>query len=106
MSHYEIFITPRAWHELKALPGHMRQRLRRDIDNLAEVPRPSTSKALAVPLHEEDEPRSYELRRLRIDRWRVVYAITEEDKAVDILTVQKRPPYDYGDLSELMQGLE
>lgn len=106
MSQYEIFITPRAWRELKALPGHMRQRLRRDIDSLASAPRPSTSKALAVPLREEDESRSYELRRLRIDRWRVVYAVTEEDKVVDILTVQKRPPYDYGDLSELMQELE
>lgn len=106
MSDYEIFITPRAWRELKALPGHMRQRLRRDIDNLASGPRPSTSKAIVVPLGEEDEPRTYELRRLRIDRWRVVYAVTEEEKVIDILTVQKRPPYDYGDLSEFMQELE
>lgn len=105
MSSYEIFITPRAWRELKALPGHMQQRLRRDIDSLASAPRPSTSKALEVSLRESDEPASYELRRLRLDRWRVVYAVTEEDKTVDILTVQKRPPYDYGDLGELIQEL-
>lgn len=107
MSQYEIYITPRAWRELKALPGHMRQRLRRDISNLATAPRPSSSKALAVPVQAEGEdPRPYELRRLRIDRWRVVYAVTEAEHIIDILTVQKRPPYDYGDLGELMQELE
>jgi mRNA interferase RelE/StbE len=106
MSQYEIFITPRAWREVKVLPGHMRQRMRRDIDSLASVPRPSTSKALDVlPPAGDEEPRRYELRRLRIERWRIVYAITEEAKMIDILTIQKRPPYDYGDLSSLMQEL-
>lgn len=107
MSQYEIFITPRALREIKALPGNMRQRLRRDIDSLAATPRPSISKALELPPPvEEEKPRLYELRRLRIERWRVVYAVTEEDKMIDVLTIKKRPPYDYGDLSELMQELE
>ncbi|WP_216361531.1 type II toxin-antitoxin system RelE family toxin [Candidatus Chloroploca asiatica] len=67
MSQYDIYLTPRAWREVKALPGHMRQRLRRDIDRLADTPRPSTSKALDVPPPGVDEePRPYELRRLRI----------------------------------------
>jgi mRNA interferase RelE/StbE len=103
MSQYEIFITPRAWREVRELPGHMRQRIRRDIDSLANVPRPSDSKALEISSGEEFISRTYELRRLRIDRWRVVYAVTEEEKIIDVLTVQKRPPYDYGDLSELMK---
>lgn len=106
MSLYEIFITPQAWRELKALPGHMRQRARREIDGLAATPRPPASKALDVPMPAEDEPRSYELRRLRIERWRVVYAVTEETRLIDVLTVQKRPPYDYGNLSDLLQQLE
>ncbi len=106
MSQYEIFVTPRAWHELKALPGHMRQRLRRNIDNLASAPRPPTSKALMMPRQvEEEAPWPYELRRLRIDRWRIVYAITDDNNVIDVLTVQKRPPYDYGDLSDLTQDL-
>jgi mRNA interferase RelE/StbE len=41
-----------------------------------------------------------ELYRLRLDRWRTVYGITEGDKAVDVLAVRKRPPY--GDLEELI----
>lgn len=107
MSLYELFITPRALREIKAPPGNMRQWLRRDIDSLASTPRPSTSTTLEVPPPtEEEKPRLYELRRLRIERWRVVYAVTEEDKLIDVLTLQKRPPYDYGDLSELMQELE
>jgi len=40
-----------------------------------------------------------------MDRWRVVYAITESDKTIDILAVRKRPPYDYGDLEELLEAL-
>jgi len=31
-----------------------------------------------------------------------VYGITDEDKVVDVLAVRKRPPYDYGDLEELI----
>jgi mRNA interferase RelE/StbE len=63
------------------------------------------SKALEVPAPEE-EAHPFELRRLRIDRWRVVYAVTNEDHMVDVLTIQKRPPYDYGDLSELIEATE
>lgn len=44
----------------------------------------------------------YELRRLRIDRWRIIYMISKADGAVDIVAVRKRPPYDYGDLSDLL----
>jgi len=29
-------------------------------------------------------------------------AITEADKAIDVLVVRKRPPYDYGDLEALL----
>lgn len=107
MSPYEIFITPRAWREVKALPGHMRQRIRREIECLTGEPRPPASKALTLPPPETEEVEEpgYELRRLRLDRWRIVYAVTESDRIIDILTVQKRPPYDYGDIGELLQNL-
>ncbi|MDW8389037.1 MAG: hypothetical protein RMK84_02835 [Oscillochloridaceae bacterium] len=42
------------------------------------------------------------MRRIRLERWRIVYAITEADQAIDVLTVRKRPPYDYGDLEQLL----
>ena len=43
-----------------------------------------------------------ELYRVRLDRWCIICAITEEEKAVNVLAVRSRPPYDYGDLEELI----
>lgn len=99
MTPYQVFITPRALKEAKELPGHMRQRTRRAIQALADDPRPANSKELDV------RGLAQEVRRLRLDKWRVVYAITEVDNIVDILAVRKRPPYDYGDLNALLGEL-
>jgi len=92
-----VYVTPAAWKEIKTLPGKVRQRVRKAVTALAENQRPAKSKALDVP-----ELQS-EVRRLRLDRWRIVYAITEADEAVDVLAVRKRPPYDYGDLEALLE---
>jgi mRNA interferase RelE/StbE len=100
VSLYTVYITPSAWHEIKDLPGHIRQQVKRAIDALADNPQPPTSQTLALP-----EELNYDVRRLRLDKWRVVYAITEEDKAVDVLAVRKRPPYDYSDLEKLLASM-
>ena len=97
MSRYNVYVTPVVWKEIKNLPGQMRQRARKAIEALAENPRPAKSKVLDVPGLQS------EVRRLRLDRWRIVYAITEADNAVDVLAVRKRPPYDYGDLESLLK---
>ena len=76
MNRYTVYIIPRAWKEIKDLPGNMRQRVKRAVEALAGNPRPSKSKALNVPDF------GHELRRLRLDRWRIVYAVTDRDKAV------------------------
>lgn len=118
MSSYIVYVTPSAWDEVRDLPGHMRQRVRQAIAALADQPRPAESKALAHPVQQEaqdtqdaasaedqqQEP-ARELRRIRLDRWRIVYAITESDQAIDVLTVRKRPPYDYGDLERLLSEI-
>lgn len=88
-----------ALREIQELPGHLRQRVKRAVRALADNPHPANSKNLDVPGLE------HEIRRLRLDKWRVVYAITEVDNAVDVLTVRKRPPYDYGDLETLLREL-
>jgi mRNA interferase RelE/StbE len=119
VSPYTVYITPTAWDEAHDLPGHMRQRVRRAIAALADDPRPAESKALVRPIQEgtidaqgttasaKDPPLDpvHELRRIRLDRWRIVYAITEADQAIDVLTVRKRPPYDYGDLEHLLSEI-
>lgn len=97
MSNYTVYVIPSAWPKIKELPGNIRQRVRRTIDTLADEPRPAKSKKLDIPDVES------EVRRLRLDQWQIVYAITETDNIVDVLTVRKRPPYDYGDLEELLR---
>lgn len=97
MKKYDLYITPAAWAEIKKLPGHVRQRARKVIRLFEENPRPPKSKILTVA----DLP--YEVRRHRIDRWRIIYAVTEADHIVDVLAVRKRPPYDYGDLASLLE---
>jgi mRNA interferase RelE/StbE len=79
----------------------VRHRIKRAIDDLAGDPRPPRSKQLDVTEHEDLD---CEVRRLRIDNWRIVYLITEAEKTVDVVAVRKRPPYDYGDLAELLRN--
>jgi mRNA interferase RelE/StbE len=78
----------------------VRHRIRRAVDALAADPRPHRSQKLDVP---DLWP---ELYRLRLDRWRIVYAVTEEERVVDVLAVRKRPPYDYGDLEALISEMD
>jgi mRNA interferase RelE/StbE len=99
VSRYTVYTTPSALQEAKDLPGHMRQRVKRAVRALADNPRPAGSKELDVPELE------HEVRRLKLDKWRVVYAIAESDKAIDVLAVRRRPPYDYGDLAVLLREL-
>ena len=100
---YKVYVLPQAWQEIKRLPGNMRQRVKRAIDGLRNNPRPPRSVRLDMSgLPEID----IELRRLRIERWRIVYTITETELYVDILAVRKRPPYDYGDLERLLEELQ
>lgn len=49
------------------------------------------------------EPLDRELRRLRIEKWRIIYAI---DKMIFVLGVKKRPPYNYDDLNELLEEMD
>jgi mRNA interferase RelE/StbE len=99
VSRYTVYLTPAALREIRNLPGNMRQRVKRTIDALADDPRPAHGKALNL-----SEDFGHEVWRIRLDKWRVVYAVTEADEAIDVLAVRKRPPYDYGDLRSLLAG--
>ncbi len=46
-----------------------------------------------------------EARRLRIDKWRVIYVIDKEWDTIVILAVRKCPPYDYQDLTDIIKRL-
>lgn len=98
-----IWIHPEAWREIKELPGYVRQRIRRIIRTLSQNPHPSQSKTLRLPPNFESMP--IEARRLRIDKWRVIYVIDKEWDTIVILAVRKRPPYDYQDLTDIIKRL-
>lgn len=95
MTRYTVYVTPRALREIKNLPGNVRQRVRRAVGAFADNPRPAGSKKL--------EASEFNLYRLRLDTWRIVYAVNEGESIVDVLAVRKRPPYDYGDLTRLVE---
>jgi mRNA interferase RelE/StbE len=88
------------------LPGDVRQRIRRAIDDLAQEARPPTSKGLALPEGLDARIRTeWEARRIKLDDWRIVYAINETWREIAVLSVRQRPPYDYEDLDDMLAEL-
>ncbi len=96
MALYRVYVFPPAWKEMKELPGYVRHRIRKTVEALAEDPRPSKSKELTVPETQK------EVRRLSLENWRVLYAVNEEDRLLNVFAVRRRPPYRYEDLAELV----
>jgi mRNA interferase RelE/StbE len=87
---YRINYTDEARRALRTLPGNYRQRIRRLIEALAENPRPKKAKEL------RDLPNRY---RIRLDRWRVIYRVDDEDITILILRVRRKTgPETYGNL--------
>jgi mRNA interferase RelE/StbE len=103
MTPLRVYLEPEVHEARKILPGNVRQRVKRTIDALAHNPRPAESKELAV--EGLDVPSSIELRRIRLDALRLVYAVSSVESWVWVLAVRKRPPYDYEDLPGLIERL-
>ena len=89
--------------EIAALPGNMRQRVRKAIRELPENPHPVQSKTLDISAELQIE--AIEVRRLRIEQWRIIYTIDRELDMISVLAVRRRPPYNYDDLPGLLESL-
>lgn len=98
-----LWVAPEVYAAREHLPGNVRQRMKRIFDGLVTQPRPSTSKELDIS--GLDVPTGIEIRRVRLEGWRVVYAINETEGWVWVLRIHRRPPYDYEDLKELVDSL-
>jgi mRNA interferase RelE/StbE len=94
----KVALSQIAFGDIKKLQANLRRQMIVAINGLEENPRPSNSKQLKM----EDEVR--EIRRLRLGKWRIVYAIIEEQPIV--LGVRRRPPYDYDDLQRLLEDVD
>lgn len=97
MAHYRLRVERVVRQQIQRAPGNYRQRIAQAIDSLAWEPRPHNSKKL-------DVPHDVEARRILLDNWRIVYVVSESASRITILAIRKRPPYDYGDLLELLQA--
>jgi len=100
---YDLFLEPDVHTARDDLPGNIRQRVRRALDALAAAPRHPESTAMDVA--DLELRAGVELRRIRMERWRIVYAVCDEEQWVWVLAVRRRPPYDYDDLPELIARL-
>lgn len=99
MKPLDLLIEPSVHEARKQLPGHVRHQIKLAIASLANDPRPAQTQPLDVT--GIDVPEGIELRRLRLDRWRLVYAVHDEEGWVWVLGLYRRPPYGYDDLTEL-----
>ncbi len=78
---YRLRVTTVAEKEINRLPGNFRQRVRRLVRSLADNPRPVAAKEL------RNLPDRY---RIRLNGWRIIYRVDEEDQIVLILTVRRK----------------
>ena len=79
---YQIDISKRTRREIEQLPGHMRQRIKREIAKLAFDPRPAYALELRGPLAGRF--------KIKVDQYRIVYRIEDEVAVVQILKAGKK----------------
>jgi mRNA-degrading endonuclease RelE of RelBE toxin-antitoxin system len=94
----KAYLSPIAFADFKRLPGNVRRQIIEAIDGLEKDLRPSNSKKLTI------EGETSEIRRLRLDKWRVIYLIRDDHPI--ILGIRRRPPYDYDDIQSLIMQVE
>lgn len=97
---YQLSIEPEVLASRKALPGHIRQCVKQSISELVQNPRPHNSQPLEI--EGLGVPPEIELRRIRLEKWRIIYAIHEGEGWIWVWGIRERPPYDYDDLEEMM----
>lgn len=87
---YRLLIRRDVQHQVDALPGHIRQRIRRFINELPDNPRPSGAS------HLRDYPHIW---RYRLEHWRVVWRVYEDALLVVVVKVgRKHGPEFYADV--------
>jgi mRNA interferase RelE/StbE len=101
---FRLWIEPEVHSARQELPGNIRQRMKRVVDGLNSNPYPSNSKALDVS--DLEVPLHVKIRRVRLEHWRILYAVNEQERWVWVLGIYRRPPYQYEDLHEIVSKLD
>ncbi len=87
---YRVSLTSRAKRELDRVPPDVFRKLDAAMWALRDQPRPMGCTKLKGPIH-----------RVRVERWRVIYAVFDKDQLVLILKVALRTEQTHKDLPEL-----
>ncbi len=90
---YRIRLSDEARRDLLELPGNVRQRVRRSIAALEGAPRPRGAKEL------RERAGVY---RQRLERWRIIYHVVDDDLLVIVLAVRRKTgPRTYDDYDDV-----
>jgi len=81
MDEYEVVFARSARRELEALPERLAGRVLRRIEGLRTTPRPRGCRKLVS---------SDSLWRLRVGDHRIVYAVDDTEKLVDVIAIRHR----------------
>jgi len=81
MGEYQIVFARSARRELEALPARLAERVLRRIECLSATPRPRGCRKLSGKEH---------LWRLRVGEQRVLYAIDDTRRLVDVIAIRHR----------------
>lgn len=103
MASYSVEVTDEVKAVVRKLPGNVRQRVIRTLNELALNQHPPSSKVLDISELEAEFSVGMELCRIRLETWRIIYLVEPEDELVSVLAVRKRPPYRYEDLDQLIK---
>jgi mRNA interferase RelE/StbE len=90
MTPYQVEIPRRVRRQIEALPGHIRQRIKREIAQLAFNPRPAYAEELRGNLTGRF--------KIRLDQYRLVYRIEDDVAVVEVLKAGKKQDAFYDDV--------
>ena len=87
MKLYRLELEEKAARNLRAMPGRLQQEAAQIILDLRYAPQPPESGSLG---------REYgDLRRIKLDGWRILYKVYARDRVVKVISVEKRGPETY-----------
>lgn len=88
---YQVDISRRVRRQIEGLPGHIRQRVKREIASLAFNPRPVHATELRGNLAGRY--------KIKLDQYRLVYRIDDEVAVVEVLKAERKNDSFYDDIA-------
>jgi mRNA interferase RelE/StbE len=104
MAFYRVEVTNEARKEIRNVSGHLRARILEVLRTLEHTYNPPGSRQLDLTKLEEPSLQEISLWRMRLDTWRVIYAVNSKDNTISVLAIRQRPPYQYEDLKKILRS--